>query len=44
MDTEEAVMQMDLLNKSFFVFRNSDTDEVAVVYQRDDGNIGLIES
>lgn len=44
MDPEEAVMQMDLLNKSFFVFRNSDTDEVAVVYQRDDGNIGLIES
>jgi putative sigma-54 modulation protein len=44
MDPEEAVMQMDLLNKSFFVFRNSETNEVAVVYQRDDGNIGLIES
>jgi len=44
MDPEEAVMQMDLLNKTFFVFRNSDTNEVAVVYQRDDGNIGLIES
>lgn len=44
MDAEEAVMQMDLLNKSFFVFRNSDTNELAVVYQRDDGNIGLIES
>jgi len=44
MDPEEAVMQMDLLNKSFFVFRNSDSNEVAVVYQRDDGNIGLIES
>lgn len=44
MDPEEAVMQMDLLNKSFFVFRNSDTNQVAVVYQRDDGNIGLIES
>jgi putative sigma-54 modulation protein len=44
MDVEEAAMQMDLLNKSFFVFRNSETNEVAVVYQRDDGNIGLIES
>lgn len=44
MDAEEAVMQMDLLNKSFFVFRNSDTNELAVVYQRDDGNIGLIEA
>jgi len=43
MDLEEAVMQMDLLNKNFFVFRNADSSEVNVVYKRDDGNIGLIE-
>lgn len=43
MDVEEAVMQMDLLNKNFFVFRNSTSGEVNVVYRRDDGNIGLIE-
>lgn len=43
MDVEEAVMQMDLLNKNFFVFRNADSSEVNVVYKRDDGNIGLIE-
>lgn len=42
MDVEEAVMQMDLLNKNFFVFRNSKSSEVNVVYKRDDGNIGLI--
>lgn len=43
MDLEEAVMQMDLLNKSFFVFRNALSNVVNVVYRRDDGNIGLIE-
>lgn len=43
MDVEEAVMQMDLLNKNFFVFRNAVSSEVNVVYRRDDGNIGLIE-
>ncbi|MCX8084950.1 MAG: ribosome-associated translation inhibitor RaiA [Calditerrivibrio sp.] len=43
MDVEEAVMQMDLLNKNFFVFRNASSGEVNVVYRRDDNNIGLIE-
>jgi len=44
MDVEEAVMQMDLLNKEFFVFRNSISSDINVVYKRDDGNIGLIEN
>ncbi len=43
MDVKEAVMQMDLLNHDFFVFSNADTDEVNVVYKRNDGNYGLIE-
>jgi len=43
MDEEEAVLQMELIRHSFFVFRNSDTDEVNVVYKRKDGNYGLIE-
>lgn len=43
MSAEEAVMQMDLLGHDFFVFSNSDTDEVNVVYRRKDGNFGLIE-
>ena len=43
MDAEEACMQMDLLGHSFYVFRNSDTDEVNVVYKRKDGTFGLIE-
>lgn len=43
MSVEEAVMQMDLLGHDFFVFSNSDSDEVNVVYRRKDGNYGLIE-
>lgn len=44
MDLEEAVMQMDLMNKNFFVFRNAENGDINVVYKRDDGNIGLIEN
>jgi putative sigma-54 modulation protein len=43
MDEEEAIMQMSLLGHNFFVFFNSETDEVNVVYNRKDGNFGLIE-
>jgi len=43
MDVQEAVMEMELLGHSFFVFRNDITDEVNVVYKRDDEEYGLIE-
>jgi len=43
MDAQEAVMEMELLNHDFYVFRNSWTDEVNVVYKRNDGEYGLIE-
>lgn len=43
MDPEEAVLQMEMLNHGFFVFRNGETEEVNVVYVRKDGNYGLIE-
>ncbi len=43
MSPEEAVMQMDLLAHDFFVFMNSETEEVNVVYKRKDGNYGQIE-
>lgn len=42
-EVEEAVLQMDLLGHSFYVFRNARTDEVNVVYRRRDGHYGLIE-
>lgn len=40
---EEAVDQMELLDKDFFIFLNSFTGDVNVVYRRKDGNYGLIE-
>jgi len=43
MDEEEAIMQMNLLGHTFFVFFNAESDEVNVVYKRKDGNYGLIE-
>lgn len=43
MDAEEAVMEMELIGHSFFVFRNGETDEVNVVYKRKNGSYGLIE-
>ena len=42
MAVEEAVMQMDLLNKDFLVFTDAATEEINVVYRRKDGNYGLI--
>ena len=43
-DEEEAIMQMDLLGHSFFVFKNVDTDKINVVYKRKDGDYGVIEA
>ena len=43
MDAEEAVMEMEMIGHSFFVFRNGQTDEVNVVYKRKNGSYGLIE-
>lgn len=43
MDIEEAILQMDMLGHSFFVFSNSESEEVNVVYKRKDGRYGLIE-
>jgi putative sigma-54 modulation protein len=44
MSAEEAVLQMELVGHSFFVYRSDDdTSEMHVVYKRKDGNYGLIE-
>ena len=44
MDVNQAAMQMNLLHKSFFVFTNSQTGDINVIYKTDDGNYGLIET
>lgn len=43
MDVEEAILQMNMIGHNFFVFSNIDTQEVNVVYKRNDGKYGLIE-
>lgn len=43
MHPEEAVMQMELLDKDFFVFSNAGSGHINVIYKRKDGNVGLIE-
>ena len=44
MDEEEAILEMELLGHSFFVYKDMDTNKVCVVYKRKDGNYGLIET
>jgi putative sigma-54 modulation protein len=44
MDPAEAALQMDLLGHDFFLFTNTDTGHAAVVYRRNDGHLGLIET
>ncbi len=43
MTPEEAAMQIELLDKHFFVFTNASSGDVNVLYKRKDGNLGLIE-
>lgn len=46
MTIDEAALQLDLLqeNRQFFVFTNTDTNSINVIYRRDDNNLGLIET
>ncbi len=43
MSAEEAVLQMELVGHSFFVYMRDESSEVNVVYKRKDGDYGLIE-
>ncbi len=43
MSPDEASMQMELLDKDFFVFINDISEDINVIYRRRDGNFGLIE-
>lgn len=44
MDMEEAIMQMELIGHAFFVYRDTETDSISIVYRRNDGDYGLIET
>ncbi len=43
MDLNDAILSMELLGHTFFIYTDDETDEIAVVYKRLDGNYGLLE-
>lgn len=43
MNSEEAILQMDLLGHNFFVYEDADSGKVNVIYKRKDGDYGLLE-
>ena len=43
MTVEDAILEMDLLGHSFYMFNNQESGMIATVYRRKDGGCGLIE-
>lgn len=44
MDSEEAVLQMNMLGHDFFIYTDAETMEISIVYRRKDGRYGLLET
>ena len=44
MDKEEAILQLELLGHDFFIYKDSRTNDINVLYKRRDGNYGVIET
>ncbi|MGL5049748.1 MAG: ribosome hibernation-promoting factor, HPF/YfiA family [Fusobacteriaceae bacterium] len=44
MGLEEAILQLECLGRSFYAFMNAETNEMNVVYKREDGDYGHIEA
>ncbi len=44
MNADEAILQMELLEHSFFIFKDAETAGINVVYKREDGSYGLLET
>lgn len=44
MTEDEAILQLELVDHDFFVFQHADSDSIAVLYRRDDGDYGLIRT
>ena len=44
MSEEEAILQMELIGHDFFLFKNDKTNELCVVYKRDDKGYGILEA
>lgn len=43
MELEEAIMRMEMLSHAFFIYKDADSEKIAVVYKRNNGGYGLIE-
>ncbi len=43
LDSQEAIIQMELLGHDFFAYKDKDTGITCVVYKRNDGDYGLLE-
>lgn len=43
MSIDEAILQMNMLGHTFFMFKNGHSGEINVVYKRDDGNYAVLE-
>lgn len=41
--TEEAILQMNMLGHTFYMFRNAESEEINVVYKRKDGGYSVLE-
>ena len=44
MSEEEAIIQMELLGHSFYLFKDATSSKPTLVYKREDGNYGVIET
>lgn len=44
MNSQEAILQMNILDHNFFIFEDTDTNGISIVYKRRDGRYGLIET
>ena len=44
MSEEEAIIQMELLGHQFYLFKDADTMKPSLVYKRNDGQYGIIET
>ncbi|MFV0275146.1 MAG: ribosome hibernation-promoting factor, HPF/YfiA family [Bacilli bacterium] len=44
MSEEEAILQLELIGHSFYIFKNSDTNSVCLLYKKGNGNYGIIET
>jgi len=43
MELDDAIVNMEMLSHSFFIYKDADSEKTAVVYKRNDGGYGLIE-